>query len=238
MFHDEYMKRVVESVVKVDEKKKPKARPKKAGTWECPRCDWEGSEDELDDEDDFICPDCGEDLDFVGMGSTNEQDDADGSVDEKNPRIPDDLPDNYDVKETVDGRWMILIDGHQWGETRDRAGTGDATFDTEAEARDTARRISVNPLYPPDNKSSTEDSEMQMYSTEPSGAMGESLSVAEMRKVCPSCARDMTEKGITAVSLDHLIDSGVLEMVDESDPAGVLIEKASGWSGRLKQHKN
>ena len=159
-------------------------------------------------------------------------------ADEKNPRFSDDLPDNYDVKETVDGRWMILIDGHQWGETRDRAGTGDATFDTEAEARDTARRISVNPLYPPDNKSSTEDSEMQVYSTEPSGAMGESLSVAEMRKVCPSCARDMTEKGITAVSLDHLIDSGVLEMVDESDPAGVLIEKASGWSGRLKQHKN
>jgi len=34
------------------------------------------------------------------------------------------------VVATVDGRWMILVNGFQWGGTYDRSGAGDATFDS------------------------------------------------------------------------------------------------------------
>jgi len=65
-------------------------------------------------------------------------------------RVPTDHAPNYDpadpaicvtcedereattaeVVATVDGRWMILVNGFQWGGTYDRSGAGNATFDS------------------------------------------------------------------------------------------------------------
>jgi hypothetical protein len=40
----------------------------------------------------------------------------------------------FEIVETIDGEYMILFDGFQWGPTRDRSGAGSATFKTRAEA--------------------------------------------------------------------------------------------------------
>jgi hypothetical protein len=40
------------------------------------------------------------------------------------------LPPNVRIEQTVDGRYMVLVNGFQWGGNVDRSGAGDATFDT------------------------------------------------------------------------------------------------------------
>jgi hypothetical protein len=44
------------------------------------------------------------------------------------------LPNNYEVVETVDGDWMILINGFQTGSDVDRSGAGSDTYPTYADA--------------------------------------------------------------------------------------------------------
>jgi hypothetical protein len=51
------------------------------------------------------------------------------------------LPDNYEVVETVDGDWMILINGFQTGSDVDRSGAGSDTYPTYAEAYKAALAI-------------------------------------------------------------------------------------------------
>jgi hypothetical protein len=41
----------------------------------------------------------------------------------------------YEIVETVEGEFMILIHGVQWGQHRDKSGAGDATFRTKQAAR-------------------------------------------------------------------------------------------------------
>ncbi len=41
----------------------------------------------------------------------------------------------YEIVETVDHEWMILVHGVQWGPRRDKSGAGDATFHTKQAAR-------------------------------------------------------------------------------------------------------
>jgi len=40
----------------------------------------------------------------------------------------------YEIVQTVDNKWMILVDGVQWGEHRDRSGSGDYEAETREEA--------------------------------------------------------------------------------------------------------
>jgi hypothetical protein len=40
------------------------------------------------------------------------------------------LPDHVTIEETVDGRWMVLVTGFQWGFTFDASGAGNATYAT------------------------------------------------------------------------------------------------------------
>jgi hypothetical protein len=51
------------------------------------------------------------------------------------------LNPRYSLAQTVDGEWMILIDGVQWGRNRDLSGAGDATFKTRDDAMRVARVI-------------------------------------------------------------------------------------------------
>ncbi|HSX23422.1 MAG TPA: hypothetical protein VLE97_11665 [Gaiellaceae bacterium] len=48
------------------------------------------------------------------------------------------LPDRYEVVETIDGDWMILIDGVQTGSKRDRSGAGSDTYPTYEAAHEAA----------------------------------------------------------------------------------------------------
>jgi hypothetical protein len=41
----------------------------------------------------------------------------------------------YEIVETIDGEYMILIHGVQWGPYRDKSGAGSATFKTRKAAR-------------------------------------------------------------------------------------------------------
>lgn len=41
----------------------------------------------------------------------------------------------YEIVETVDHEFMILVHGVQWGQNRDKSGSGDATFRTKQAAR-------------------------------------------------------------------------------------------------------
>ncbi len=41
----------------------------------------------------------------------------------------------YEIVETVDGEFMILVHGVQWGPIRDRSAAGSATFPTKQAAR-------------------------------------------------------------------------------------------------------
>jgi hypothetical protein len=58
----------------------------------------------------------------------------------KNP-----LPHNVEVVETVDGTWMVLVDGIQHGGKRDRSGAGNMTFSSKREAEIYAELISRPP---------------------------------------------------------------------------------------------
>lgn len=44
------------------------------------------------------------------------------------------MPRNVRIEETVDGRYMVLVNGFQWGGTYDASGAGNATFATALEA--------------------------------------------------------------------------------------------------------
>ena len=48
----------------------------------------------------------------------------------------------YSITETVDGKWMILFGGFQWGEHHDSSGAGSAVWETEEEARQAAQSLS------------------------------------------------------------------------------------------------
>jgi len=39
-----------------------------------------------------------------------------------------------EIVQTIDGRYMLLVNGFQWGGTYDRSGAGDATFESTDEA--------------------------------------------------------------------------------------------------------
>lgn len=52
------------------------------------------------------------------------------------------LSDNIEIKSVLGGGFMILIDGIQWGEDRDRSGAGRRVFDTWADAYRVATEIS------------------------------------------------------------------------------------------------
>ena len=41
----------------------------------------------------------------------------------------------YEIVETIDHEYMILIHGVQWGPIRDKSGAGSATFSTRQSAR-------------------------------------------------------------------------------------------------------
>lgn len=46
---------------------------------------------------------------------------------------------SWEAVETVDGRWMILVNGFQWGPDAsrvDKSGANDATWKTEEEAQE------------------------------------------------------------------------------------------------------
>ena len=45
------------------------------------------------------------------------------------------MNNKYEIVATIDGEWMILIHGVQWGLKRDQSGAGDATFKTRTDAR-------------------------------------------------------------------------------------------------------
>ena len=51
------------------------------------------------------------------------------------------LPDRYAIVETVDGDWMILIDGVQTGSKRDRSGAGSDTYPTHDAAYEAALQL-------------------------------------------------------------------------------------------------
>ncbi len=51
------------------------------------------------------------------------------------------LPERYEIKETIDGDWMILIDGIQWGSKRDRSGAGTDTYPTYRTAYEAALQL-------------------------------------------------------------------------------------------------
>jgi len=54
------------------------------------------------------------------------------------------LPDRYEILETVDGDWMILIDGIQTGFKRDRSGTGAGdTYPTHEAAYEAALKLAT-----------------------------------------------------------------------------------------------
>lgn len=40
------------------------------------------------------------------------------------------LPRNVRIVETADSKFMVLVNGYQWGGTIDSSGAGNATFDT------------------------------------------------------------------------------------------------------------
>ena len=92
-----------------------------------------------------------------------------------------------------------------------------------------------------------EDSELQLYATEPSGAMGErcrpdhedddSLTVEEVERLCPECAESMRERGVASVRLQPTLESGIFEIAEDGDPEGVLFEKKGkdGWPKKLKK---
>jgi hypothetical protein len=44
------------------------------------------------------------------------------------------LPANVEIVDTIDGDWMVLVNGFQWGGHYDRSGAGNATFPTKREA--------------------------------------------------------------------------------------------------------
>ncbi len=44
------------------------------------------------------------------------------------------LPSNVEVVDTIDGDWMVLVNGFQWGGSYDRSGAGNATFPTRQAA--------------------------------------------------------------------------------------------------------
>ena len=52
------------------------------------------------------------------------------------------LPDNVSIKETIDGHFMVLVDGIQHGGDRDRSGAGNKTFSSREEAKAYANEIS------------------------------------------------------------------------------------------------
>lgn len=60
------------------------------------------------------------------------------------------LPDRYDVVETIDGDWMILIDGIQTGSARDRSGAGSDTYPTY----DAAYKAALRLAYPSESRTS------------------------------------------------------------------------------------
>lgn len=91
-----------------------------------------------------------------------------------------------------------------------------------------------------------EDSELQIYATEPPGAMGEKhgtehddevLTVEEVERLCPECAESMRERGVSGVSLQPTIESGIFELAEDDDPEGVMFEREGkdGWPKRLKK---
>jgi len=46
-----------------------------------------------------------------------------------------DYAPTVEVVETIGGRWMVLVNGFQWGGTIDRSGAGSATWKTANEAK-------------------------------------------------------------------------------------------------------
>ena len=53
------------------------------------------------------------------------------------------LPDRYEVVETIDGDWMILVDGVQTGSKRDRSGAGSDTYPTYEAAHEAAVDLAI-----------------------------------------------------------------------------------------------
>ncbi len=49
-------------------------------------------------------------------------------------KITKGLPKNTRIESTVDGEYMILVNGFQWGGEVDSSGAGSATFPTAEEA--------------------------------------------------------------------------------------------------------
>ena len=45
------------------------------------------------------------------------------------------MKNKYEIVETVDHEFMILVHGLQWGSNRDKSGAGDTTFATRQAAR-------------------------------------------------------------------------------------------------------
>lgn len=51
------------------------------------------------------------------------------------------LPDNYEIAETIDGDWMILINGFQTGANVDRSGAGSDTYPSYEAAHEAAVKL-------------------------------------------------------------------------------------------------
>jgi hypothetical protein len=52
-------------------------------------------------------------------------------------RNPTSNPPRCEIVQTIDGDWMVLVDGIQWGDgPRDLSGASGQTWPTEREARD------------------------------------------------------------------------------------------------------
>lgn len=58
-------------------------------------------------------------------------------------------PSKYAIVQTVDGEYMILVHGVQWGTHRDKSGAGSTTFKTRKDAR-----LKLATLYMEDRRTS------------------------------------------------------------------------------------
>lgn len=87
-----------------------------------------------------------------------------------------------------------------------------------------------------------EDSGLQIYATEPPGAMSEKdwITVEQMEEICSECAGNMRERNMTRIAMKEALECGLVEYVDAGQhqdvPAGDLgEEQGDGWPKKLKK---
>lgn len=74
-------------------------------------------------------------------------------------------------------------------------------------------------LEKPKGSKLQEDSGLQMYATEPPGAMSEKdwITVEQMEEICSECAGNMRERNMTRIAMKEALECGLVEYVDEAN---------------------